>query len=95
MVTARARHSAEFDCWTVMNNTGMLAIISRDKQWLRSDVTEVKLHTNIMTWECRFSLSKTHKGVYTLVTLLCTIPLYCNSVERTRDHVTYQKLVTP
>ena len=34
------------------------------------------------------------KGGYTLVTLLRTVPLYRDSVDVTRDHVTYQKLVT-
>jgi len=34
------------------------------------------------------------KGGYTLVTLPCTITLYCDSVDGTRDHVMYQKLVT-
>jgi hypothetical protein len=36
----------------------------------------------------------THKGGYTLVTLPHTITLYRDSVDGTRDHVTYKKLVT-
>jgi hypothetical protein len=91
---AKARPNVEFDYWTMMNNNGILAIITRDIEWLRSDVTEDKMHTNVMNWECRFSLSKTHNGVYTLVILLCTITLYCDSVDGSRDHITYQKLVT-
>jgi len=34
------------------------------------------------------------KGGYTLVTLLRIVTPYRDSVDRTRDHVTYQKLVT-
>jgi hypothetical protein len=33
-------------------------------------------------------------GGYTLVTLPRTVTPYCDSVDGTRDHVTYQKLVT-
>ena len=35
-----------------------------------------------------------HYGGYTLVTLLCTITPYRDSVDGYRDRVTYQKLVT-
>jgi len=34
------------------------------------------------------------KGGYTLVTLPRTVTPYCDSVDGTRDRVTYQKLVT-
>jgi hypothetical protein len=36
----------------------------------------------------------TLKGGYTHVTLPYTVTPYCDSVDRTRDHVTYQKLFT-
>jgi hypothetical protein len=34
------------------------------------------------------------KGGYTLVTLPHAVTPYCESVDGTRDHVTYEKLVT-
>jgi hypothetical protein len=37
--------------------------------------------------------AQVHKGGYTLVTLPRTVTSYRDSVDGTRDHVTYQKLV--
>jgi hypothetical protein len=57
---AKAQHNVDFGYWIMMNNTGILAIKSRDMEWLTSDVTEIKLRPNTMNWERRFSLSKTY-----------------------------------
>jgi len=40
------------------------------------------------------SRNQSSKGGYTLVTLPRIVTLYRDSVDKTRDHVTYQKLVT-
>lgn len=56
----KARHNVDFGYWIMMNNTGILAIKSRYTESLINDVTEIKLHSDIMNWEHRFSLSKTH-----------------------------------
>jgi hypothetical protein len=40
------------------------------------------------------NMRRTNKGGYTLVTLPRTVTPYRDSVDGTRDHVTYQKLVT-
>jgi len=44
----KARHNVDFDYWIMMNNTGTVATKSRDMEWLISDVTEIKLHPDIM-----------------------------------------------
>jgi hypothetical protein len=74
-------------------------------QWGVGAVPEVKglktrnfsPQSNSWTYEClELDIhSTTHlKSVYTLVKLPRTVTPYRDSVYRTRDHVTYQKLVT-
>jgi hypothetical protein len=58
----KAQHNIDFDYWTMMNARNV-ATKSRDVEWLISDVTEIKLHPDIMNWERRFSLSKMYNVV--------------------------------
>jgi hypothetical protein len=44
-MVAKAQHNVDFGYWIMMNKTGILAIKSRDMEWLVSDVTEIKLRS--------------------------------------------------
>lgn len=61
-MAAKAQHNVDFGYWIMMNITGILAIKSRDMEWLIGDVTEIKLRPNVMNWERRFSLSKMYNS---------------------------------
>ena len=46
----KAWHNGDFGYWIMMDDTGILPIKSRYMEWLISDVTEIKLHSNIRNW---------------------------------------------
>jgi hypothetical protein len=53
----------------------------------------IHCYINLLKPTC-YVMHHQFKGGYTLVMLLRTVTLYCDSVDKTHDHVTYQKLVT-
>jgi hypothetical protein len=72
--------NVDFGYWIMMTNTGILAIKSRDNEWLISDVTEINLQPNTMNWEFRLSLSEAHNsnpflGTHTHTHKVCEWPL--------------------